>query len=99
MPTIATQRILRAIVDERRRALSRSLHGQHHRPPPIENRLAQLKSQVEAYRQQAIVLNAKLAALGDDFQAMRETLSKSSAQIDLGVAGIVGDAPVTSRVE
>jgi hypothetical protein len=93
MPTIASQRILRAIVDERRRALTRSLHGQHHRRPPIESRLAELKSQAEAYRQQAIVLNAKLAAMrGDEFQAMRETLSQSSAQIDHGIAGIVGDS-------
>jgi hypothetical protein len=91
MPTIASQRILRAIVDERRRALSRALHIQHR--PQIENRLAELKTQAEAYRQQAIVLNAKLAALsGDAFQAMRETLSQSSAQIDHGVAGIVGDS-------
>ena len=93
MPTIASQRILRAIVDERRRALTRSLHGQHHRRPPIESRLAELRSQAEAYRQQAIVLNAKLAAMsGNEFQAMRETLSQSSAQIDHGVAGIVGDS-------
>ena len=91
MPTIASQRILRAIVDERRRALSRSLHGHHHRPPLV-SRLAELKHQAEAYRQQAIVLNAKLAAMsGEPFQAMRETLVQSSAQIDHGVAGIVGD--------
>ena len=91
MPTIAAQRILRAIVDERRRALSRALHGQHHRRPPIENRLAELKSQAEAYREQAIVLNAKLSALrGAPFEEMREKLSQTSAQIDHGVAGIVG---------
>ena len=95
MPTIAAQRILRAIVDERRRALSRALHGQHHHRPPIESRLAELKSQAEAYRQQAIVLNAKLAALrGNEFQELRAKLAQSSAQIDHGVAGIV-DAPNT----
>src|SRR5690349_2129663 len=93
MPTIASQRILRAIVDERRRALSRSLHGGHHRRPPLVARLAELKHQAEAYREQAIVLNAKLAAMsGDEFKAMRETLVQSSAQIDHGVAGIVGDS-------
>ena len=92
MPTIASQRILRAIVDERRRALSRNLHAQHHRPP-LESRLAELKSQADAYKKQAIVLNAKLAAMsGEPFQAMRETLVQSSAQIDHGVTGIVGDA-------
>ena len=94
MPTIASQRILRAIVDERRRALSRSLHGQHHRPrPPIVSRLAELKHQAEAYRAQAIKLNAKLAALSAEpvFQQLRDTLVQSSAQIDHGVAGIVGD--------
>jgi hypothetical protein len=90
MPTIAAQRILRAIVDERRRALSRALHQQHHRPP-IENRLAELKHQAEAYREQAIVLNAKLSAMhGEPFEAMRTTLVQTSAQIDHGVAGIVG---------
>ena len=95
MPTtIASQRILRAIVDERRRALSRTLHGPHRRPaPPLESRLAELKSQADAYKKQAIVLNAKLAAMsGEPFQAMRETLVQSSAQIDHGVSGIVGDS-------
>lgn len=94
MPTIASQRILRAIVDERRRALSRTLHShEHHRRPPLVARLAELKHQAEAYREQAIVLNAKLAAMsGDEFKAMRETLVQSSAQIDHGVAGIVGDS-------
>jgi hypothetical protein len=95
MPTIATQRILRAIVDERRRALSRELHGhgQHHRRPPIEDRLAELKHQAETYREKAIVLNAKLSALsGEPFQAMREQLVQSSARIDHGVAGIVDAA-------
>jgi hypothetical protein len=29
---------------------------------------------------------------GDEFRAMRETLSQSSAQIDHGIAGIVGDS-------
>jgi len=89
MPTIAAQRILRAIVDERRRALSRELHGQHHRRP-IEDRLAELKHQADAYREQAIVLNAKLSAMhGEPFEAMRTKLVQSSAQIDHGVAGII----------
>jgi len=97
MPTFATQRILRAIVDERRRALSRSLHGEHHRPP-LTSQLAQLKSHAEVFRQQAIVLNAKLAAMhGEQFQAMREQLVQSSAQIDHGVSGIIGDITTTPR--
>lgn len=90
MPT--SQRILRAIVDERRRVLARELHAQPQRTAPLEEKLAQLKSQAEAYREQAIVLNAKLVAMaGDEFQTMRETLVQSSAQIDQGVAAIVGD--------
>jgi len=89
MPT--SERILRAIVDERRRALSRTLH-QHHRPASLVSRLAELKNQADAYKRQAIVLNAKLAALsGEPFEVMRETLVQSSAQIAHGVTGIVGD--------
>ena len=89
MPT--SQRILRAIVDERRRLLARELHDLHRPVVRLDDRLDQLKSQAEAYRQQAIVLNAKLAALsGEQFQTMRETLVQSSAQIDHGVAGIAG---------
>ena len=93
MPT--SQRILRAIVDERRRALSRSLHAsvQQHRRPPLESRLAELRSQASAFHQQAIVLNAKLAAMhGAEFETMREQLVESSARIDLGVADIL-DGP------
>ena len=87
MPT--SQRILRAIVDERRRALSRTLHGTQHRRP-IDSRLAELRSQASAFHQKAIVLNAKLAAMhGQEFEAMRERLSASSATIDLGVASII----------
>ena len=94
MPT--SQRILRAIVDERRRALSRSLHATvQHRRPPLENRLAELRTQATAFHQQAIVLNAKLAAMhGAEFETMREQLAESSARIDLGVADILdGNAP------
>lgn len=94
MPT--SQRILRAIVDERRRVLARELHAQHHRPP-LEDRLAQLKKQAEACREQTILLNAKLTAMsGEQFHGaselaeMRDTLLQSSAHIDHGVAGIVG---------
>lgn len=97
MPTIASQRILRAIVDERRRALSRLLHrGEHHRPsaPALEAQLGKLKTQAEALRAQAIVLNAKLTALAGEapFQAMREQLVDSTARLDHAVNEIIRSA-------
>lgn len=95
MPTIATQRILRAIVDERRRALSRSLHKEHHRPsaPTLETQIDRLRKQTDRLRAQAIVLNAKLAGREEpELQAMRERLVDSTARVDHAVNEIIRSA-------
>lgn len=94
MPTIATQRILRAIVDERRRALSRSLHREPHCRTTLDSQLGNLRKQAEALRAQTIVLNAKLAALAGDpsFETMRERLVDSTARLDHAVNRIIQSA-------
>ena len=94
MPTIASQRILRAIVDERRRALSRSLHREQHCPATLDTQLRKLRVQAEALRAQTIVLNAKLAALAGDpsFDTMRERLVDSTARLDHAVNRIIQSA-------
>jgi hypothetical protein len=91
MPTIASQTILRAIVDERRRALSRSLHRVR---PQIPDPVERLRDEAEAYRAQAIVLNAKLRALesaNDELRALRARLAASTARLDNAVTAIVQD--------
>lgn len=94
MPTIASQRILRAIVDERRRALSRSLHREQQSRATLDTQLAKLRTQAEALRAQTIVLNAKLAALAGEpsFQTMRERLVDSTARLDHAVNRIIQSA-------
>lgn len=94
MPTIASQRILRAIVDERRRALSRSLHCEQPCRETLDTQLHKLRTQAEALRAQTIVLNAKLAALTGDlsFQTMRERLVDSTARLDHAVNRIIQSA-------
>lgn len=96
MPTIATQRILRAIVDERRRALSRSLHREQVYCPnaTLAMQLKKLRTQAEALRAQTIVLNAKLAALDGDpsFATMRAQLVNSTARLDHAVNRIIQSA-------
>jgi hypothetical protein len=94
MPTIASQRILRAIVDERRRALSRSLHREEHCRATLDSQLGKLRKQAEALRAQTIVLNAKLAALAGDpsFERMRARLVDSTARLDHAVNRIIQSA-------
>jgi hypothetical protein len=97
MPTIASQRILRAIVDERRRALSRSLHaGEHHRPadaPSLGTQMERLRKQTDRLRAQAIVLNAKLAGREEPaLQAMREQIVETTARVDHAVNKIIRSA-------
>lgn len=89
MPTIASQRILRAIVDERRRALSRSLHHGAS-APTLGTQMERLRKQTDRLRAQAIVLNAKLAGREEpELQAMRERLVDSTARVDHAVNEII----------
>lgn len=94
MGSAAAARARLAIAGDRRRILTRLLHGA---PSPIALQLARLRGQADAYRAQAIALNAKLLVAAGDWQLVREQLLVSSAQIDRAVRLLVETTPRRRR--
>jgi hypothetical protein len=73
---------------ERRRGLARALHSV---PLPLDERLARLRATADAYRTQAILLDAKLRMLesaNNELHGVREKLLDSAAKLDTAVDAI-----------